>query len=130
MSWLFRIVAGLALAFGLAGGLIACGGKTPSAKAEATELEQAFGLKGGAAPLDEATPAGLASRAVGAMRAEDWAAAMAALERLRRTKALSPDQARAVHNASANIYVRVAELAGRGDAQAQQVLEALKKSSR
>ncbi len=127
MNPLVRLSVCLVLAFGLAAGFVGCGGKSPSPKADATELEQAFGLKSGGAPSDETSPAGLAARALDAMRAEDWPTAMAFLERLRRSRPLTPDQSRAVHNASANLYVRLAELAARGDPKAQQTLEALKK---
>lgn len=127
MTSLFHILASLALACGLAAAASGCGAKASSAKADATELEQAFALKGGQTSSDETSPAGLAARALQAMRAEDWSTAMAFLERLRRTRALTPDQSRAVHNASANLYVRLAELAAGGDIKAQQTLDALKK---
>lgn len=108
-------------------GWAGCGGKDNSPKADVAELERAFNLTAGAPASGEATPAGQAARAVVAIRAQDWAKAVALLDQLRHVRGLTADQMHAVHNASANAFVRLAELASRGSADAQTLLDRMKK---
>jgi len=113
----------------LAACLLGCGSKA-SPKADATELERVFGLKAGAPASDEPTAAGLASRAVAALRAQEWPKAVVLLEQIRKGRGLTAEQSRAVHNATANALGRVIEQADKGDADAQRLLEARKKSAK
>jgi hypothetical protein len=113
----------------LSASLVGCGGKNASPKADAMELEQAFGLKPGAPPSEEPTPAGLASRAVAAIRAQDWPKAVSLLGQLRRARELTADQMHAVHNAQGNANVRLVELAGKGNAEAKAALDRSKREA-
>jgi hypothetical protein len=106
----------------LCASLTGCG-KKASSKADAMELEQAFGLKPGAPPSEETTPAGLASRAVAAIHAQDWSKAVSLLGQLRRSRDLTADQMHAVHNAQGNANVRLVELAAKGNAEAKAAME-------
>ena len=112
----------------LALGLTGCG-KKASSKADAMELEQAFGLKPGAPPSEETTPAGLASRAVAAIHAQDWPKTVSLLGQLRRARDLTADQMHAVHNAQGNANVRLVELACKGDAEAKAALDRSKREA-
>jgi len=112
----------------LSASLTGCGKRT-SAKADAVELEQAFDLKAGAPPSEDPTPAGLASRAVAAIQARDWSKAVSLLGQLRRAGDLTPDQMHAVHNAQGNANVRLVELAGKGNAEAQAAVENAKQAA-
>ena len=123
------IIIVTALACLLAASLVGCGGKKSSAKADSMELERAFGLKPGAPPSEEPTPAGLASRAVAAIRAQDWPKAVSLLGQLRRARDLTADQMHAVHNAQGNANVRLAELAGKGNAEAKAALDRAKQEA-
>lgn len=109
--------------------LVGCGGQKSSPKADAMELEQAFGLKAGAPPSDEATPAGRASRAVAAIRAQDWVKSVALLDQLRRVRDLTAAQMQAVHNAQGNANVRMVELAAKGNADAKAALDRSKREA-
>ena len=106
-----------------------CGQKKASPKADAGELERAFSLQPGAVPGDETTPAGLAAKAVAAIRAQDWVNAVPMLTQLRTTKGLTPQQFEAVHNANGNAYVRLVELANKGNQEAKETLQMLKKAA-
>ena len=112
----------------LSASLTGCG-KRASAKTDAVELEQAFGLKAGAPPSEDPTLAGLASRAVAAIQARDWSKAVSLLGQLRRAGDLTPDQMHAVHNAQGNANVRLVELAGKGNAEAQAAVENAKQAA-
>ena len=109
--------------------LVGCGGHKSSPKADSLELEQAFGLKAGAQPSDEAPPAGRASRAVAAIRAQDWVKSLALLEQLRRVRDLTAAQMQAVHNAQGNANVRMVELAAKGNADAKAALDRSKREA-
>ena len=109
-------------------GLTGCG-KKASANADAMELEQAFGLKPGAPPSEETTSAGMASRAVAAIHAQDWPKAISILGQLRRARDLTADQMHAMHNAQGNANVRLAELAGKGNAEAKAALDRSKREA-
>ena len=104
-------------------------GKKASSKADAAELERAFALKSGAPPSEEATPAGLASRAVAAIKAQDWPKAVSLLGQLRKVRDLTSDQMQAVHNAQGNANVRLVELAGKGNAEAKAALDRSKREA-
>jgi hypothetical protein len=104
-----------------------CGGEKASPKADAGQLEQAFGIKAGATSAGDNSPADLAARAVAAIRAGDWVKAVPILTQLRTTKGLTAHQFQAVHNANGNAYVRLVELADKGNADAKAVLDWLKK---
>ena len=110
-------------------GLLGCGGKITSTKSDAAGLERAFGLKAGEAPSQEPTPAGVASRAVAALRAQDWPRAMSLLDWLRRHASLTVDQARAVQNAYGNASIRLSELADKGNAEAKAALDRSKREA-
>jgi hypothetical protein len=110
----------------LAAGLAGCGGGKSSAKSDATELERAFGLKAGDAPSQESTPAGVASRAVAAIRAQDWPRALSLLNWMRMYASLTSDQARAVQSAYVNAHLRLSELAATGNAEAKAALDRAK----
>ena len=99
-----------------------CGWKA-SPKPDIADLEQAFGLTPGALALPDNTPAGAASRAAAAIRAQDWIKTVALLDQLQHARGLTADQMQAVHNASANAYVRMVQLPARGDADAQKSAE-------
>jgi hypothetical protein len=104
-----------------------CGGEKASLKADAGQLEQAFGIKPGAGSSGDNSPADLAARAVAAIRAGDWVKAVPILAQLRTSKGLTADQFQAVHNANGNAYVKLVELADKGNADAKAVLDSLKK---
>ena len=110
-------------------GLLACGGNKTSAGADAKELEQAFGLTAGAAPSQEPTLAGVASRAVAALHAQDWPRAMSCLNWMRQYASLTVDQARTVQTAYANAYLRLTELAAKGNAEAKAALDRAKQEA-
>ena len=110
-------------------GLLGCGGNRTSAGADAKELEQAFGLKAGAAPSQESTPAGAASRAVAALRAQDWSRAVSLLNWMRLYASLTVDQARAVQNAYADAHLRLTEQAAKGNAEAKAALDRTKQEA-
>jgi hypothetical protein len=113
----------------MAAGLVGCGGKKSSARTDAMELERAFGLVPGVAPSEEPTPAGLASRAVAAIRAQDWPKAVSVLGQLRKVRDLTSEQMQAVHNAQGNANVRLVELAAKGNAEAKAALDRSKREA-
>ena len=106
-----------------------CGGGKGSAKSDAAALERAFGLNAGAAPSQEPTPAGAASRAVAALRAQDWPRAVSLLNWMRLYASLTVEQARAVQNAYANANVRLVEQAAKGNAEAKAALDRAKQEA-
>jgi hypothetical protein len=110
-------------------GLLGCGGSRTSAGASAEELKQAFGFKVGDAPSDEPTVKGVASRAIAALRAQDWPKALSLLSWIRLNSGLTLDQARAVQNAYANAHLRLTELAAKGNAEAKAALDRAKQEA-
>ena len=128
-SHLARSGAALVVAFVLAAALAGCGGSKGSARSDAAELERAFGLKAGAAPSQEPTPAGAASRAAAAPRAQDWPRAMSLLNWMRLYASLTADQARAVQNAYGDAHLRLSELAAKGNAEAKAALDRAKQEA-
>ena len=126
---LMRMVAVSVVACFLAAGLPGCSGGKGSTKSDAAELERAFGLKAGAAPSQESTPAGVASRAVAALRAQDWSRAVSLLNWMRLYANLTADQARTVQNAYANAYLCLTELAAKGNAEAKAALDRAKQEA-
>lgn len=106
-----------------------CGGGKGSVKSDAAELERAFGLKAGDAPSQESTPPAVASRAVAALKAQDWPGALSLLNWLRLYASQTPDQARAVQNAFANVHLQVTELAAKGNPDAKAALERAKQEA-
>ena len=123
---LTRMVAVSVLACFLATGLAGCGGSKGSARSDVAQLERAFGLKPGAAPSQDSTPAGVASRAAVALRAQDWPGAVSLLNWMRLYASLTADQARAVQNAYANAHLRLKEQAAKGNADAKAALDRAK----
>jgi len=121
--WVIALSAVLCVAVG------GCGGKKASPKADAAELERAFVLQAGATPADSQTPAGLAAGAVAAIKTQDWVKAVGFLDQLRRIRGLTADQMQAVHNAGANAYVRLVELANQGSTEAKAVLDRSKREA-
>ena len=126
---LMRMVAVSVVACFLAAGLAGCSGGKGSTKSDATELERAFGLKAGAAPSQESTPAGVASRAVAALRAQDWSRAVSLLNWMRLYASLTVDQARAVQNAYADAHLRLTEQAAKGNTEARAALDRAKQEA-
>jgi hypothetical protein len=126
---LIRTMAITVAACFLAAGLAGCGGGKGSARSDAADLERAFDLKPGAAPSQESTPAGVASRAVAALRARDWPRAVSLLNWVRLYASLTVDQARAVQNAYANAHLRLTEQAAKGNAEAKAALDRAKQEA-
>ncbi len=122
------VVVGFLVLF-LASGLYGCGRDKGSAKSDAGELEQAFGLISGAPPSQESTPEAVASRAVEALRAQDWPRALSLLEWMRVYAKLTPDQARVVQKVSGKVYIRISELAANGNAEAKAALDRARKEA-
>jgi hypothetical protein len=106
-----------------------CGGGKGSVKSDAAELERAFGLKAGDAPSQESTPPAVASRAVGALKAQDCPRALPLLNWLRLYASLTVDQARAVQNAYASVHLQVGALAANGNPEAKAALDRAKQEA-
>jgi hypothetical protein len=71
----------------------------------------------------------VASRAVAALRTQDWPRAMSLLSWIRLNPGLTLDQARAVQNAYANAYLRLTEQAAKGNAEAKAALDRVKQEA-
>ena len=125
----FHPLITLGLSLLVATALCGCEQKKASPKADATELERAFNLPASATDGNEKSPAALAAKAVAAIRDQDWVKAVPVLTQLRTTKGLTPQQFEAVHNANGNAYVKLVELADKGDQNAKATLEALSRSA-
>lgn len=119
---LMRVAVKILICF-LAAVLAGCGGDNGSPKSDAAELERAFALKTGEQPSQESTPAGVASRAVAALRAKEWSRALSLLNWIRLYASLTPDQAHAVQKAYADAHHRLTQQAAKGDAKAQAALD-------
>lgn len=128
-SGLIRTMAAGFVACVLVAVLAGCGGNKGSAKSDAAQLERAFGLKAGAPPFQESTPAGVASQAVAALRAQDWPRALPLLDWMRRYASLTADQARGVQNAYATTFLRLTEQAAKGNGDAKAALDRAKQEA-
>jgi len=126
---LMRVAAIKILICFLAAALAGCSGGNGSPKSDAAELERAFALKAGAQPSPESTPAGVASRAVAALRAQDWARAISLLDWLRLYARLTADQARVVQRAYADAHIRLTQQAANGNAEAKAALDRAKQEA-
>jgi len=71
----------------------------------------------------------VASRAVAALRAQDWPRAITLLDWMRLYASLTADQAHAVQNAYANAHLRLTEQAAKGNADAKAALDRTKQEA-
>lgn len=128
---------------------IGCGSDESHTKADPAALEAVFQSSEPApaaeAPAEESTtdtltlPAGgtgevpvkeVAGRAAAAMRKDDVAEAIVALQTLRRARNLSPDQLTAVQDQMAALQSDLANRAASGDQRAKQALQLMQQSTR
>ena len=83
------------------------------------------------APGSDAVPVKeLATRAVSALKKDEYSEAMVLLQSLRRARNLSPEQLTAVQDQMANLQSDLASKAAAGDLRAKQALELIQQSTR
>lgn len=119
MRWgFFAMRHGFSVLFVLLLAVAGCG-KRPDVKAETAQLEKTF------ATTNANT---LVVRAIAAIREDNYAAGVIALEAVKQTPGMSADQLMAIQRATLTVTQDLAARAERGDAKAQAALAAIERS--